>query len=82
MPDRQSFKLGEIGKIPNPDASDRLAVFVADKMRGGKIVAVELLFKWASLFAHIDRRRGWRSRAPFRPSIERPRRLRDPGERL
>src|SRR6267378_1557514 len=55
MPDRQSFKLGEIGKIPNPDASDRLAVFVADKMRGGKIVAVELLFKWASLFAHIDR---------------------------
>src|SRR5260370_7758319 len=55
MPDGQSFKLGKIGKIPNPDASDRLAVLVADQMRGGEIVAVELLFKWASLLAHIDR---------------------------
>src|ERR1700730_2464978 len=55
MPDGQSFKLGKLGKIPNPDASARLAVLVADQMRGGKIVAVELLFKWASLLAHIDR---------------------------
>src|SRR6267378_6230670 len=55
MPDGQSFKLGKIGKIPNPDASDRLAVLVADQMRGGKIVAVELLFKWAPLLAHVDR---------------------------
>src|SRR5712671_3094497 len=55
MPDGQSFKLGKIGEIPNPDASDRLAVLVADQMRGGKIVAVEFLFEWASLLAHVDR---------------------------
>src|ERR1700730_8732785 len=55
MADRQSFKLGELGEIPNPDASDRLAVLVADQMRGGKIVAVEFLFKWTSLLAHVDR---------------------------
>src|SRR6266581_7507667 len=55
MPDGQSFKLGKIGKIPNPDASNRLAVLVADQMRGGEIVAVEPLFEWASLLAHIDR---------------------------
>src|ERR1700731_3550346 len=55
MADRQSFKLGELGEIPNPDASDRLAVLVADQVRGGKIVAVEFLFEWASLLAHVDR---------------------------
>src|SRR5450631_4806388 len=55
MADRQSLKLGKIGKIPNPDAADRLAVLVADQMRGGKIVAVELLFERAPLLAHIDR---------------------------
>src|SRR6266516_1049295 len=54
MPDGQSFEFGEFGKIPDTDASDRLAVLVTDKMGGGKIVAVELLFKRASLFAHID----------------------------
>ena len=53
--DRQSFELGEIGKIANPHAADRLAVLVADQMGRGKIIAVEFLFERAMLFAHIDR---------------------------
>src|SRR6266581_7027583 len=48
--DRQPFEFGEIGKIANPHAADRLVSPVTDQMRGGKIVAVELLFERAMLF--------------------------------
>ena len=53
--DRQPFELGEIGKVADPHAADRLAVLVANQMGGGKIIAVEFLFERAMLFAHIDR---------------------------
>ena len=51
----QPFELGEIGKIANPHAADRLAVLVADQMGGGEIIAVEFLLERAMLFAHVDR---------------------------
>src|SRR5450432_2883334 len=52
--DRQPFEFGEIRKITNPHAADRLVSAMTNQMRGGKIVAVELLFERAMLFAHID----------------------------
>src|SRR5439155_18955678 len=54
-PDSQELELGEIGKVPDAHATDLLSILVTNKVRGGKVVAVEFFFERAVLLAHIDR---------------------------